>query len=394
MRERLNFVSAKPLERHRRFAGAKPLRGVAEVIKDWDAHDQVALPLAGAQPVKGLKVGRPVSTGEPLARNHNPLRGDVHASINGLIEAINELEIIIRRDDEAVGEPPRPIDMTGLSAVELAARLKELGLDPPQLLPGDPLIVSTLEAEPGLAFSPGLFSEHRETILAGAEALARLYPGRGITWAVRRAEDAPAEAETVIVKGGFPYSLPALIKKKITGLNDPHGQGVFGGRELHLLGRVFRTGLPLTRMVLTLAGANYFIPVGARVIDLLTFANLLPSQGDIVIQGGLILGHSLARMERGLDKSAAAIHLARRAEFDGPYQNCRACGQCARACPVGLPVDLAAGRQPEEWLSAPPASILDGCLQCGACALACPARRPLMSMVRLLPQAAPPSHRF
>ena len=394
MRKRLNPVSAKPLERHRRFGGARPLRGTAEVIKDWDAYEQVALPLAGAQPIKGLKTGRPVSTGELLARNINPLRGDVHASINGLIEEINEMEIVIHRNDEAVGEPPQPVDISGLAADMLAIRLKELGLDPPQLLPGDPLIVSTLEAEPGLTFSPALFSEHRETVLAGADALARLHPGRRITWAVRQAAEAPAEAKTVIVKGEFPHCLPALIKKKITGLNDPHGQGVFGGRELHLLGRVFRTGLPLTRMVLTLAGANYFVPVGARVIDLLTFANLIPNRGDAVIEGGLIRGLSLARLERGLNKSAAAIHLVRRAELDGAHQNCRACGQCARTCPIGLPVDLAAGQKPEEWLSAPPASILDGCLLCGACALACPARRPLMSLVRLLPQAVPPPHHF
>lgn len=357
---------------------------MAEVIKDWDAYEQVAIPLAEAQPIKGMKNGRPVSAGEPLARTLNPRRGDVHSSINGVIEEINEHEVIIRRSDETVGEPPRPVDMNGLPADESAVRLKEAGLDPPQVAPRDPLIVSTMDAEPGLSFSPALFSEHRETVLAGVEVLSNLHPGRKIVWAVRRAEEAPAEAETVIVRGEFPQTLPALLKKKITGGSDPQAEGVFGSRELHLLGRVYRTGLPATRMAITLAGANYFVPVGARVIDLLTFANLVPNPGDVVVQGGLIHGRSLARLERGLDKSAAAVHLVRRSDLKGSYQNCRACGKCARACPVGLPVDLAAEREPEEWLNGSPASILDGCLRCGACALVCPAGRPLMSMVRLL----------
>ncbi|MDR2945297.1 MAG: hypothetical protein LBV79_00915 [Candidatus Adiutrix sp.] len=359
---------------------------MAEVIKDWDAYDRVAVPLAGALPLKGVKPGRPVSSGEALARRPDPRRGDVHASINGLIEEINEFEIIIRRDDEAVGEPPQPVDLAAVPANELPPRLKELGLDAPRT--DEPVIISTLASEPGLNFAPALWGEHRETVLAGVNLLARLCPGHKITWAVRQPGEAPEGAETVIIKGAYPHTLPSLIKRAITGRNDANGAGVFGARELHLLGRAARTGRPVTRMALTLGGVSYFVPVGTRAIDLLTFANLGPGCGDAVILGGLVRGRGLARLERGLDKTAEALHLARRADLGGSLQPCRACGQCARACPLGLPVDLPAARPPEEWLAAPPDGILDACLLCGACALACPAQRPLMSLVRLRAKAA------
>jgi electron transport complex protein RnfC len=168
---------------------------------------------------------------------------------------------------------------------------------------------------------------------------------------------------------------------------------VLGGRELFLLGRILRTGRPLTILPLTLGSSNYFIPLGARIIDLLTFANLMPGLGDTVIKGGLIRGRSLSRLERGLDQTTAALHLVRGAGAT-TYNPCRECGQCTRACPSGLPIARLAGGNPNEWPDRMKWPELDNCLICGACALACPSRRPLLSLARLAQAAAetkPPS---
>lgn len=356
---------------------------MSATIKAWDAFELTAQPLRGAGPLKGLKRGQAVSAGELLALQPDPVRGDVHASTNGRVEEINEIEIIIRRDEEAVGRPPEPQDLKALTGPDLAAALKKLGLDLPSAPPGGQIILSAMDPEPGLTLTPALFGEHWETVQAGLETAGRLWPEHDFIWAVRSLEDLSREAEGAVVEEKYPFTLPAFLKKKIIGQNDPSGGGVLTGRELFLLGRLWRTGRPLSISPLTLGGSNYFIPLGARVIDLLTFANLRPRPGDAVIKGGLIRGQSLGRLERGLDQSAAAIHLARGAGR-AACEPCRECGACTRACPLKLPVDRPARFEPAEWLNSHESLFkLSGCLLCGVCALACPSRRPLLSLARL-----------
>jgi electron transport complex protein RnfC len=184
---------------------------------------------------------------------------------------------------------------------------------------------------------------------------------------------------------GYPHSLPAVLKKRLTGCSDPDAAGVLDGRALYTLGRAWRTGLPVTKTVLTLGEAVYLAPIGARVIDLLTFANLVPGPGDVVVKNGLVRGTAVSRLEQGLDRGAAGLHLVRGAG-DVSFQPCRKCRECDRVCPAGLSVSPAAGREPSEWLAAPDRfrPSLAGCLLCGACALACPSRRPLMGLARLM----------
>ncbi|UQZ89570.1 hypothetical protein C4J81_10280 [Deltaproteobacteria bacterium Smac51] len=373
---------------------------MAEVIKEWDGFELTAPPLNGAEPVRGLKRGRAVSAGELLARHPNPLRGDVHAPCSGIVTEINEFEIIVQRGDQVVGEPPQPRDLHSLNSDELAAAFKELGLERPEVNPGDALIINTLNPEPGLSFSAALFSEHIETMLAGVEAAMRLWPGRRVVWAVPDKWDAPAGEEFYVAKSAFPETFPTVLKKRITGFGGPVASGVLGGRELYFLGRIWRTGLPITRMVLSLGASSYFVPVGSRAADLLTFANLYPHDDDVVVKGGLVRGTTLARLGRGLEKTASALNLVRGPHGTGPMRHfqsangsgreaawapkdCLGCGSCAHACPVGLPVTSASSLYPQLWLSGLARRLLDGCLACGACALACPAGRPLISMLRL-----------
>jgi ferredoxin len=265
-----------------------------EVIKEFAGFTTLAPRLDGAQPLRAIKRGRAVSVGELLARHPDPWRGDVHAPCSGFITEINEFEIIIERDDTAEGRPPLPRELENLSPPNLAAAFKDLGLDIFSLGGDAPLIINTLNAEPGISYSAALFSEHWETMQAGIKALSSLYPSRQIIWASAKY---PASAQ------------------------------VLDGRDLYFWGRLWRTGLPITRMVISLGGSNYFVPVGSRVSDLLRFANLYPHADEVVVEGGLITGRSLSRLDNGLGKNAAALNLlkgagrpaALRQLRDGPF---------------------------------------------------------------------------
>ena len=355
---------------------------MAQVVKDWEAFEILALPLAGAEPARGLGRGRPVSAGEFLARSPDPARGHLHAPVAGFVEAVRAEEIIIRRDEAAVGEPPRPAGLSGLPPAELGRALKELGLDPPEPPPGGVFVISSLDPEPGLNFSRPLLAEHRETLAAGLAALSRLLPSLRLVWAGLWPEEAPPGADEFRqARTDYPWTLPALVGKSLAGNLDQR-RGTMDLRRLFDLGRLWRTGLPLRRMILTLGGATYFVPPGARAADLLASARLEPRPGDAVVAGGLIRGRTLARLTRGLGRETAGLHLVRRAGSGPEAGPCRRCGDCLRACPMGL--------APAEYFARSPGGgrgagglILDDCLECGACALACPARRPLLAWVRL-----------
>ncbi len=302
---------------------------MTKVIKEWDGFEILAPPLAGAAPLRGLKRGRAVSAGELLARHENPWTGDLSAPCSGIVAEINEFEIIIERDDQAVGEPPQARELASLQPDELRAALKELGYSIPQIPPGDPLIINALP-EPGRHYAAALLSEHRQTMLFGLAAAQRLWPGRPSVWAVPAEQAAPKDAEVRVLTGPFPL-LPRALKQKIAGRDDPEAGGVLDSRELYFLGRLWRTGLPLVRLVISLGAANYFVPVGSRVEDLLRFANMYPKDGEVVVADGLTRGRSLARLTRGLGKEATALSLVRglgpkkssrtglRRLADGPY---------------------------------------------------------------------------
>ena len=352
---------------------------MAEVVKDWTAFEILALPLAGAEPVRGLGRGRPVSAGELLAISPDPARGDLRAPAAGFLEAVRAEEIIIRRDEAAVGEPPRPADLAALGPADLGRALKELGLDLADPSPDEPFVISALDPEPGLRFARPLLAEHRETLAAGLAALRRLFPGR-LVWAGPAPGEAPPGADGFHrPRRDYPWTLPALVKKSLTGRLDRTGRGAADLRWLFDLGRIWRTGLPLRRMVLTLAGATYFVPPGARPADLLASAHLEPRPGDAVVAGGLVRGRTLARLTRGLGRETAGLHLVRRAAAGPGPGPCRRCGDCLRACPAGGPGRFALG--PGEEPAAGGGFPAD-CLECGACALACPARRPLLAWAR------------
>ena len=356
---------------------------MAEVVKDWAAFEVLSLPLAGAEPVRGLGRGRPVSAGELLARAVGPDRGHLQAPVAGFLEAVRAEEIIIRRDEAAVGEPPQPAVLDGLPPMELARALRELGLDLADPGPENFFIISALDPEPGLAFAKPLLAEHRETLAAGLEALRRLFPGARLIWAGLRPEDAPPGIDEFRrARADYPWTLPALVGKNWAGSLNISGGAAMDLRRLFDLGRLWRTGLPLRHMVLTLGGATYFVPPGARPTDLLASAHLEPRPGDAVVAGGLIRGRTLARLTRGLGRETAGLHLVRQVGAESSAGPCRRCGDCFRACPAGLPAADFFARDPEEG-PAPGSGAFEDCLECGACALACPARRPLLAWARL-----------
>ncbi len=362
---------------------------MARVLKSWDGFQLLALPLKGARLAAGLKKGRAVSAGQALASP--PSRPWLHAPVSGFIRELSERELIIERDDRASGLSPEPRPLSSLEPEQLRRALMEMGFQAPALKAGDTVIVNTLDEEPGLNCASALFSEQRETLAAGLDLLRRLAPDLKFIWALS------GSSHSLLAEGSrldlgpqppYPLALPPLLRRAVSGRWDAP-LTVLDGRQLYSLGRLWRGGLPLTQLVLSLGSSTYLVPLGSRVKDLLALAHLSPQPGDRIIVGGLVRGISLLRLEQGLGPEAAAVHLRRAQPGEAAFDSCRRCRRCRRACPLNLPVDRAASLEPASWPSLDLRPIYRSCLLCGACALACPSRRPLLGLARLNARGAP-----
>jgi electron transport complex protein RnfC len=364
------------------------------VVKAWPAPDRDLVLRLPGRPAAGVRPGRLVARGQLLSEDPDPEGFDLTAPVAGQVAELHPGRLVLRPspEGEAGGRPPAEIALATLHGAELAAALKRLGVPrPPRPWPDQRAVISALDPEPGLEAAGALWSDRRTTLQAGAEILARLWPGAEI-WEVLPARAEPLGAGRVLRLGArFPSSLPALVKKAALGVHDPLARGVALPPVLWAMGAAARTGLPPGLVPATLQRSHYLLPPGLTLADALERVNLIPLHGDVVVIGGLIGGRPTARLDRGLDWSTGAVHLIRARQAPPPPGPCRRCGACRRACPLALPIDLLAARPLGDWPELAPRAgrALAGCLACGACALVCPAARPLTALALMARPRSP-----
>ncbi|MDR1164926.1 MAG: hypothetical protein LBO66_03475 [Deltaproteobacteria bacterium] len=352
------------------------------------------MPLGGASLAPGVKKGLAVGAGEILARSASPFQADLPSPLPGRISGLSGTHILLDVDLAAGGAPPAPIRFRDLGPVEALKALKSLGLTPPlPPAPGDPVIASAFDPEPGINLAQSLFEDQRGVMEAGIQFLALLFPGKAIVLAhppqIRPL--ALPSLTPVSLKLPYPRALPVFLKLRLLRRHDPLARGVVSARTLHLWGTVARGGITPRRWPLSLQNIPIQAPFGISPRDLLALANLSPQDGDAVVVGGLARGRATARLEEGLSPRVEAVNLIRKRKIPRRLTPapCSRCGRCRQNCPLDLPVDLLGASPWPLWpeiLAEFPA--LATCPRCGLCALACPSRRPLNALRRSPPKGS------
>jgi ferredoxin len=304
------------------------------------------------------------------------------ACLPGLITGLNRDWLTLEVELNCGASPIAPISFRNLGPVEAQASLKKIGIAP--ILPpspGDPVIISGFDPEPGLNLAPVLWEDQRSTLEAGLQLVTRLFPGKPILLALPHGVRplSSCDCAPLHLRLKYPKTLPAFLKKSLIKSYDPLAKGLISSRKLHLLGQAMRSGKTPVAYPMTIGRLRAQVPSGLSPKKLFSLVNLEAREKSRALLGGPMRGVVTAQLERGLAGEVEAIFLINSSEIG--IGSCIYCARCRSSCPLGLPVDKIGAAPMHLWqdiLKANP--LLASCPACGLCALACPSHLPLSSL--------------
>jgi len=379
-----------------------------------------------ARPI--VLVGQKVLKGQLLAEPSGNISAPIHAPVSGTISAIGEitaphasglgyLAITIDNDFEdrwidceAVADPfsltPEEITkktaaagIVGLGGATFPAAPKfALG----RRLKVDTLIVNGGECEPYLSADDRIMRDRADQVVDGVRIVMRAIGAEqalvGIEdnkpeaiEAMKKAAAAFPEVKIRPVPARYPMGSDRQLIITLTGREVPAdaraaevGVLVHNVSTCAAVHQAVRFGRPLVERIVTINGAavkapgNVFAPVGTLISDLLAFCGLKEEPARIIM-GGPMMGTPLPHAQVPLVKGASGILAFDAKEAHVPEPGpCIRCGNCTRACPMGLlPVEMGAHIRAGD-LEGAEKFMLGDCISCGCCAYVCPSHIPLV----------------
>ncbi|WP_404982987.1 electron transport complex subunit RsxC [Cobetia marina] len=409
---------------------------------------EVVLPLsqhigAPAQPL--VEIGQRVKTGELIARAQGMISAPVHASITGVVTAIEprqiphvsgleDLCIVIERDGE-IDEWARLEawrDWRQQEAQDLIQRLQDAGVVGqggagfPSAVKArvrerhaiDTLILNAAECEPYITADDLTMRTHPEALIEGLEILASLIGPECILIGIednkpeavialeqairaRRADKRlpplDSRLEVVVVPTKYPSGGEKQLIKLLTdrevpsrGLPADVGVVVHNPGTVRAVQRAVCFGEPMISRVVTLTGEalqhphNVEARLGTAIGDLLRLA--APSASGIarLVMGGPMMGFTLESDALPIIKTTNCLLASSPETVPAPAveQPCIRCGMCEQACPAELlPQQLYWFSKSREFDKAELYNLAD-CIECGACSYVCPSQIPLVQYYR------------
>ncbi len=409
---------------HKRPAADAPLRILP-------APTRVYMPLqqhvgGAARPI--VLVGQKVLKGQLLAEPNGNISAPIHAPVSGTVSAIGDITaphvsglgysaISIDNDFEdrwieceAVADPlaltPEEITrktaaagIVGLGGATFPAAPKfALG----RRLKVDTLIVNGGECEPYLSADDRIMRDRADQVVAGvrivmhaigaSQALVGIEDNKPEAIEAMRLAAAPfPEVKICPVPARYPMGSDRQLIITLTGREVPaDARAAEVGVLVHNVStcaavyQAVRHGRPLVERIVTINGGavrnpgNVFAPIGTLVSELLDFCGLKEKPARLIL-GGPMMGTPLPHANVPLVKGASGILAFNAQEAHIPPAGpCIRCGNCTRACPMGLlPLEMGSRIRAGD-LEGATRFMLGDCISCGCCAYVCPSHIPLV----------------
>ena len=211
------------------------------------------------------------------------------------------------------------------------------------------------------------------------------------------AEAAKSGVQVQTIIPSYPNSFPEMIMKDVLKQVVPAGMdcsslgvGFISAEGVVALKAAVKEGKPPVTKMVTVIGKSentqtIRVRVGTPIHAVLSALHLPLEQGDRLVVGGPMTGRSIYSEEMPVLQNTDAIMVQGKDRLahneDVPCVNC---GECIRACPVRIPVNMLVRLlESSQYEEAAKDYDLLSCIECGLCSYVCEARIPIFHYIML-----------
>ncbi|MDL2228089.1 electron transport complex subunit RsxC [Odoribacter sp. OttesenSCG-928-L07] len=387
----------------------------------------------GAPAVPIVAKGDKVKTGDLIAKGEAFISANIHSSVSGTVEKIDEWidtggykvpHVIINVEgdewNDSIDRSTELVKDIKLTSEEIIQKIKEMGVVGlggaafpthvkfmiPEGKKADSLIINAVECEPYLTSDHRLMLERPNELLIGTQILMKALKVEKAYIGIENNKKDAIELlsslnysgiEIVPLKVKYPQGAEKQLIKAVLGREVPSGKlPIDIGCVVNNSGSTFATyeavqkNKPLFERVVTVTGktvghpSNFLVRIGTPIGALLKEVEVNMDEIGKIISGGPMMGKAIISSDVPVSKGTSGVLLMHENESHrGEVRNCIRCAKCVEACPMGLePYLIAAVAKNELWDEAEKAYVMD-CMECGCCQFTCPSYRPLVDYLRV-----------